>query len=406
MNKKVKSGIFMAAIAVVFYIIGGLVGWPSSSNGLLGDVGKAKKYNKSVVTIDADALQEKMQADSVYRNEMLAAAGTMQIHADQFCALLEVSQQACADKKEFAKSLAAFEQVKQTALNAQEAIGQFVSDMNDLSQGKKVRGFEQDYNNAVLAFNMLQKCSSTAQQFVTDADQLLQQDLSADQQTLAALRNDWSLYMMATYVMNGDKLQLRACETLGFYFQDGAQLSSFRVDALFNSEQLAGQAGPQILSESAVLLSLLDPEYGYNLLGIKNERVRNGMTLESAFANGSLLNNLMFSQALLHANPNMLNSPLMIHFLSQFKIANEQALKVIEPYNAVFPSNQALFKAIYGMKNSNEQLGFRIPDYTWNEAELKSTYVANQSDNQLGNFDFMPFPRNNEVFAPFLGYSF
>lgn len=255
MNTKVKNGIIYAAVAVVCYLAGTVVGWPGNSGLLSGDIGKVSKYSKTVVDIDVDALQDRLRSDTAYAHQMIATVGVMQIHANHFVDLINVSEAQLADKQEFSPVMAQLKRVKHTATNSAEAINVLADNMQSVSQGKKVKTFEQDLNNALLAFNLVSQNSRIAERMMTAADQQLQTQLHEADRMLAALRNEWSNFAYTDAMMVGNRERMSDVLARGQYIANNDQLQAIikysdqdNLNVKQNQEQLAIAYNEEMLS--------------------------------------------------------------------------------------------------------------------------------------------------------------
>lgn len=239
-NQKLKIGIFCAAIAVFFYLLGSFVGWPSQNDKLFGDIGKAKKASSTVVKIDRDALQEKMLSDTAYCQKTLATVGMMQLHAKQFGALLVMTDAVAKDEKTLQSSLEEMQKVKETVKNATAAIDIFADDMVRLSKGEKVNGFEQDYNNAMLGFSMLQRCSNVAVDFAQNVRDSLNLLAEANRKDIETICTEWVTFAYADALMSQDELRCRNIEQLFFCDICNEDQLGFKILVVGNSEELFG----------------------------------------------------------------------------------------------------------------------------------------------------------------------
>lgn len=231
-NSKVKTGIIVAAVAVGFYLAGAFIGWPNSNHSLMGDIGKAAKYSKPVVDIDVDALQDHLSSDSAYARQMLATVGVMQLHAQQFGLLIDATQRLYGANEVMKEALLKLQKVKATVNNSAEALTLLSLDISNISKGKKVKNFEQDLNNAMLAFMLVSQSSTVAEIVVATADQQLQTNLEEADQALLSLRNEWVLFAMTDAVVAQNETRRNNIEQLGV-FRNQEQLGQ-----IFNEEQL------------------------------------------------------------------------------------------------------------------------------------------------------------------------
>jgi len=249
--KKTKIGIIVACVAIGFYVIGAMIGWPGKSPLLAGDAANASKSKIKVVNIDQDAIQEKLKSDTTYCNEMLAAVGMMQINAQQFETLLDVTIKNCGSVAKLKTCIEQMKDFQETAHNANLAINQVATDMELLTKGEKVLSFEQDLNNASLSFSILDRASTLADMFVDEVNKLDEKN-----ETLETLQAEWLSFAFSNSLLNCNQYHFNHLEELATAFMNQQQLQGGRntevLKGIRNSEQLG--ANLDLLSATFELL--------------------------------------------------------------------------------------------------------------------------------------------------------
>lgn len=289
-SRKLKIGILCAAIAVFFFVLGSFVGWPTQNDKLLGDIGKAKKSSSTVVKIDRDALQEKMLSDTAYCQKTLATVGVMQLHAKQFGALLVMTDAVAKDEKALQSSLEEMQKVKETVKNATAAIDIFADDMVRLSKGEKVNGFEQDYNNAMLGFSMLQRCSNVAVDFAQNVRDSLNFLAEANKKDIETMYAEWVTFAYADALMSQDQLRQMNIEQL-FLIRNEDQLG--RILPIFKNS--GDQLGIQAVlgnSEEQLGIRVRGLNEQLQITGVQNAEQLKAMLLDAQLLNVIIIMNL------------------------------------------------------------------------------------------------------------------
>lgn len=202
MKKGVKNGILIGAACVGCYLVGAIVGWPVDEDSTKGDISKAGRYNKAVVTEDVKAVQEFLQSDPEYRDESLYAFMIMNSRVNEFIELAQLSVSVADGKEEYADVVEALKTALPVALNARKSFEMAAADLNTLLDGTTlVASYEQNSNNAMLAYMMLQNHNAACEQFVGITDYLAK----SDDLNLLFVRDAWVGYNLVSAMLADDE---------------------------------------------------------------------------------------------------------------------------------------------------------------------------------------------------------
>lgn len=200
MNKNVKKIILIVIACIACFVLGAFFGWPVDRAGSRGDISKAGRFHKAVITEEARLQQEYLQSDTAYRDQSLYAFTVMNSRVNEFLALAELTQSVVADNEAYADVLATLDAAQPIAANAVKAFEQTATDLDAILGGSVVPGYEQDANNAMLAYIKLQTANDVARQIVQVTDQQVGADTA-----LLAVRDSWLSYDLVTAMLNDDE---------------------------------------------------------------------------------------------------------------------------------------------------------------------------------------------------------
>jgi len=160
-----KLIIAFALTAIVAYSAGAFLQFPNTSGKAAGDVGRVKAYSANIVEIDSDNLQERLQSDSVFCSQLTCRAILMQTQANSLAEFIRKSNELLGGNDSLQVALDALNVSYQSVLNACNAIDKYVDNLAILSNGGKVKGFEQIYNNALLGYYLVNSKSDLVDSF-------------------------------------------------------------------------------------------------------------------------------------------------------------------------------------------------------------------------------------------------
>lgn len=212
MKKSVKNGLVAVVACVACYVLGSLIGWPVNKNDARGNISKAVRYNKSVISDDAKAVQEFIQSDDEYREQSVYAFMVMDARVNEFVELAQLSVAAAGDREEFAGVVKALNDALPMALNARKAFEQTAVDLNALLEGSSpVVSYEQNSNNAMLAYIKLQTLNPVCEEFVHITDALA----GCDDEDLLFARDGWVSYNLVSAMLDDDEEDVYAWSEIG-----------------------------------------------------------------------------------------------------------------------------------------------------------------------------------------------
>jgi len=169
----------------------------------------------------------------------------MQNQAKNLAELIRKSNEIVGGNDSLEFSLNALNISYQSVLNSCKAIDTYVENLSILSNGGKVKGFEQIYNNALLGYYLVNSKSGIVDSFRDDVQKYMSKSDNND--VLAALADNWNDYHFFSELMNGNSASLKGCNSqeqlMGYRNQE--QLMGSR-----NQEQLMGSRNQEQLNTS------------------------------------------------------------------------------------------------------------------------------------------------------------
>lgn len=257
---KTKKGsillISAAAIIVAGVLLSIFANWPVDRSGARGDIAKASRFSRQTAAESLSNLEELIRSDEDYKNAVVVSYVVMQMRAEQFGTLVDMSNEVAGEIPAFAGVLGKMNEVREMADNACATLAEAGESLEAILGGESRPEVGQQTNNAALAYLALQKQNKLATQFIDTADNYLAANEGSDELKFA--RDQWLEYQQATASLEGDsKLEkklagkeallspgqsdavlgvlygesnpitlpnpLRNVPTLGFYFTDHTQ---------------------------------------------------------------------------------------------------------------------------------------------------------------------------------------
>jgi len=199
-NIKLCSAFILTAVAA--FIAGTFFNFLPTSGKAVGDVKRAKVYTANVVEIDSDNLQERLRSDSVFCLRVTGYAQMIKFQVHQFEELIRKSNEMVGGNDYFDNSLLALNVPYQSVLNACTAVDAYVNNLSILSEGGKVSGFEQGYNNALLGYYLVSSKSGIVDFFRSDLAKYMSEQSCSDD--IKALCDEWVNYAILSDIMSGN----------------------------------------------------------------------------------------------------------------------------------------------------------------------------------------------------------
>ena len=263
---KKKTAITLASVAgicILALLLSIFIDWPVDTSKASGNIAKSSRFSRKTAIEGLSNMQELLENDESFKNGMVGTYLVMNTRANDFCALVELSEQATAGIKEFepvVKDMKAALPMIKNVCSSMEAAGK---DLNTALGGEKADELPQNTNNAALAYNTLQKQNSLADRFIATADEYFSANGGTPDSKIAFVRDQWMEYQLMTAALNQDSAAAAELEKKGYVQTPGesiaamADLSSMHQSALLAQAALttalgySGQSNP--LAQTLVL---------------------------------------------------------------------------------------------------------------------------------------------------------
>lgn len=203
---KSKKG-FILLISVLAIIVAGVllsvfVNWPVDRSDARGDIAKASRFSRQTAAESLSNLEELILSDEDYKNAVVVSYVVMQMRAEQFGTLVDLSNEVAGEIPAFAGVLGKMNEVREMADNACATLAEAGESLEAILGGESRPEVGQQTNNAALAYLALQKQNKLATQFIDTADNYLAANEGSDE--LKFVRDQWLGYQQATASLEGD----------------------------------------------------------------------------------------------------------------------------------------------------------------------------------------------------------
>ena len=203
---KSKKG-FILLISVLAIIVAGVllsvfVNWPVDRSDARGDIAKASRFSRQTAAESLSNLEELILSDEDYKNAVVVSYVVMQMRAEQFGTLVDLSNEVAGEIPAFAGVLGKMNEVREMADNACATLAEAGESLEAILGGESRPEVGQQTNNAALAYLALQKQNKLATQFIDTADNYLAANEGSDE--LKFVRDQWVGYQRMTASLEGD----------------------------------------------------------------------------------------------------------------------------------------------------------------------------------------------------------
>ena len=213
---KKKTIIILASIAVVC-VLGLLLSyyfdWPVDRNNSKGDIAKSSHFSRKSAEEKIDNMTELLQNDEAYRNSFMAANLVMHTRAEQFSALVDMSNEVAGDIPEFADVLKDMNAARPMVDNVCAILGDLRNDLDGNPSDDNSQDLTQCAIHASLAYVKLQQQNSLADRFIATTDDYLKKTQGSDR--LLFVRDEWVDYQRMTAALNGDEKSAQELQEKG-----------------------------------------------------------------------------------------------------------------------------------------------------------------------------------------------
>ena len=211
-----KKSIILCSLVVICAI--GLVtsiyiDWPVDFNKADGDIAKAAKFSREQVSEKLTNMEEFLQTDSAFRDDIVVAQVVMQTRALQFGTLVDMSNEVAGNIPAFAEVLKEMNANREMVDNVASSLAESAEKLNAALGGEECPDLAQSTINASLAYTTLQKQNNLANRFIETTDKYLETAQGDDK--LKLVRDQWLDYQQMTAALEDDKASAEALAKKG-----------------------------------------------------------------------------------------------------------------------------------------------------------------------------------------------
>ena len=213
---KKKSIIILCSLVVICAI--GLVAsiyidWPVDFSKSDGDIAKAAKFSREQVSEKLTNMEELLQTDSAFRDDIVTAQVVMQTRTVQFATLVDMSNEVAGNIPAFAEVLKEMNASREMVDKVARSLAESADNLNTALSGEECPDLAQSSINASLAYTTLQKQNNLANRFIETTDKYLETAQGDDK--LKLVRDQWLDYQQMTAALDGDKASAEALAKKG-----------------------------------------------------------------------------------------------------------------------------------------------------------------------------------------------
>ena len=213
MKKKSIILYSLAAICIIGLITSYFVDWPVNLNEADGDIAKAAKFSREQASEKITNMEELLQTDSAFRDDIVTAQVVMQTRTVQFATLVDMSNEVAGKIPAFAEVLKEMNASREMVDNVASSLAESADNLNAALGGEECPDLAQSSINASLAYMTLQKQNNLATRFIETTDKYLETAQGNDK--LKLVRDQWLEYQQMTAALEGDKASAEALAKKG-----------------------------------------------------------------------------------------------------------------------------------------------------------------------------------------------
>ena len=203
----------VAAICAIGLIASHYVDWPVDSDEADGDIVKAARFSREQISENLTNMEELLQTDSTFKNDIVVAQVVMQTRAVQFGTLVDMSNEVAGNIPAFAEVLQEMNANREMVNNVASSLAESAANLNAALSGEECPDLAQSTINASLAYTTLQKQNNLANRFIETTDKYLETAQGDDK--LKLVRDQWLEYLQMTAALEGDKESTEALAKKG-----------------------------------------------------------------------------------------------------------------------------------------------------------------------------------------------
>ena len=220
----------VAAICAIGLIASHYVDWPVDSDEADGDIVKAARFSREQISENLTNMEELLQTDSTFKNDIVVAQVVMQTRAVQFGTLVDMSNEVAGNIPVFAEVLQEMNANREMVNNVASSLAESAANLNAALSGEECPDLAQSTINASLAYTTLQKQNNLANRFIETTDKYLETAQGDDK--LKLVRDQWLEYLQMTAALEGDKASAEALAKKGYLLSGEQALAAVSSCAL------------------------------------------------------------------------------------------------------------------------------------------------------------------------------
>lgn len=243
----------LIALCAVGLLSSFLFNWPVSTESASGNIGKASRFSRKIVTEPIDNMEELLRTDEDYKSSIVLAYSVMYTRAVQFGTLVDMSNQAAGGIPEFEGILQEMNDNVPVFTNVANALMEAGEDLNAVLSDVPCPEVAQSTMNAALSYTTLQKQNGLADRFIDTTDEYVRKTEAPED--LMLVRDLWVDYQQMTAALEGDKKAARALDKKGTLLtaEQALKASEFFRDAeVLNAENNGTSVYKDILNRLVV----------------------------------------------------------------------------------------------------------------------------------------------------------
>ena len=174
---KKKSIIILSSVVAICglgWVSSHVIDWPVDLSDASGDIAKAAKFSRKQVSEKLTNMEELLQTDSAFRDDIVVAQVVMQTRAAQFGTLVDMSNEVAGNIPAFAEVLKEMNASREMVDNVASSLAESAEKLNAALSGEECPDLAQSTINASLAYTTLQKQNNLANRFIETTDKYLE----------------------------------------------------------------------------------------------------------------------------------------------------------------------------------------------------------------------------------------
>jgi hypothetical protein len=275
------------AVCLVGVIASQVFNWPVNTDQTSGNVAKSSRFSRKTAQEAASNMQELLLNDEDYKNGMVAAYLVMKTRAQQFGALVDMSEEVAGGIPEFKSVLKDMKAVRPMVENVCASMDKAGADLNAALGGETPKELAQNTTNAALAYTTLQKQNSLATRFIDTADAYLAKN-EADNR-LKFVRDQWVEYQQLTAILDNDEKAAEELKQKGHTLSADQTLAA--VQTFSQNEQISVFSNSTVGGALGVDCEVLQAQGSVNYIkAFTEEVIQNVQSVETVQNTGAVDN--------------------------------------------------------------------------------------------------------------------